>query len=273
MSTTAAVRGGARRAANSSVLETLTRIGFIGYGLLHLAIAWLALQVAINHSGSSADQVGAFQLVRKQPAGTVILWVIVVGLGAMALWQLLLAAVGHTMYTGKRRTLERIASLGRVVVYVFLLWTAVKVIEDTATAGAGPQQHATAGILAHPAGRWLVAIGGIVVFGIGIGMLVYGAKKAFDSKLALGSANRTTRQSVLRLGQVGYIAKGVAFAIVGVLLFDSAISDQPSRSKGLDGALRTLAGEPFGIVLLVIVAIGFAAFGVYCFAQSRYRKI
>lgn len=82
--------------------------------------------------------------------------------------------------------------------------------------GAGPQQHATAGILARPAGRWLIA---------------------------------------------------------GELLFDSAISDQSSRSKGLAGALRTVAGQPFGAVLLVIVAIGFAAFGVYCFAQSKYRKI
>jgi hypothetical protein len=255
------------------VLEALARVGFIGYGLLHLAIAWLALQVVVSRSSSAADQVGAFQLVRKQPAGTAILWVIVVGLGAMALWQLLLAAVGHTMYTGKRRTFERIASLGRVIVYVFLLWTAVKVIQGTATAGAGPQQHATAGILAHPAGRWLIALAGVVVFGIGVGMVIYGAKKAFESKLAFGSASRTTRQSVLRLGQVGYIAKGVAFAIVGVLLFDSAISDQSSRSKGLDGALRTLAGEPLGQVLLVIVAIGFAAFGVYCFAQSKYRKI
>jgi hypothetical protein len=34
-----------------------------------------------------------------------------------------------------------------------------------------------------------------------------------------------------------------------------------------------LSGEPFGTALLVIVALGFVAFGIYCFAQSRYRKI
>jgi hypothetical protein len=273
MSTTATVRGGARRTAHSGVLEALTRIGFVGYGLLHLAIAWLALQVAVHHSGTTADQTGAFQLLDKQPAGHALLIVIAVGLGAMALWQLLLAAVGHTAYTGRRRTLERIASLARVVVYAFLLWTDVRVLQGTATNGSSSQEHATAGILAHPAGQWLVALGGVVVFAIGVGMAIYGAKRSFESKLNLASARRPIRMTVVRLGQVGYIAKGVAFAVVGALLFDAAISDQAARSRGLDGAIRTLAGQPFGTALLVIIAIGFIAFGVYCFAQSRYRKI
>jgi Domain of Unknown Function (DUF1206) len=273
MSTTAAVRGGARRTAHNGALEALTRIGFIGYGVLHLAIAWLALQVAVHRSGTSADQVGAFQLLDRQPAGRALLIVIAVGLGAMALWQLLLAAVGHTTDRGRRRTFERISSLARVVVYAFLLWTDIRVLQGTATSSSSSQEHATAGVLTHPAGQWLVGLAGVVVFAIGVGMLVYGAKRSFESKLNLASARRPVRQTVVRLGQVGYIAKGVAFAIVGALLFDAAISDQAARSRGLDGALRTLAGEPFGVALLIIVAIGFIAFGVYCFAQSRYRKI
>ena len=273
MSTTATVRGGARRTAHSGALEVLTRIGFIGYGLLHLAIAWLALQVAAHHTGTKADQVGAFQLLDKQPAGRALLIIIAVGLGAMALWQLLVAAVGHRNYHGRRRTFERIASLARVVVYAFLLWTDIRVLQGTATSGSSSQEHATAGMLAHPAGQWLVALAGIVVFAIGVGMMIYGAKRSFESKLNLASARRPVRQTVVRLGQVGYIAKGVAFGIVGALLFDAAISDQAARSRGLDGALRTLAGQPFGTALLVIVAIGFIAFGTYCFAQSRYRRI
>jgi hypothetical protein len=119
----------------------------------------------------------------------------------------------------------------------------------------------------------LVALAGVLVFAIGVGLMIYGAKRSFESKLNLASARRSVRQTVVRLGQVGYIAKGVAFGIVGALLFDAAISDQAARSRGLDGALRTLAGQPFGTALLVIVAIGFIAFGIYCFAQSRYRRI
>jgi Domain of Unknown Function (DUF1206) len=271
--TTATVRGAASRTTHSGWFEVLTKVGFIGYGLLHLALAWLAVQIAVSHSTTHADQVGAFQLLQKQPTGRVLLVIIAVGLGAMALWQLVLAATGHHEYTGKRRAFERIASLSRVVVYVFLLWTDVKVINGTAKPSSASQQKATVGVLAHSWGPALVGFAGVLVFAIGVGMVVYGFKKAFASKLALRSARPATRKSVLNLGRVGYVAKGIAFAIVGALLFDAAVSDSASRSKGLDGALRTLAGEPFGAFLLIVVAIGFAAFGIYCFAQSKYRKI
>jgi hypothetical protein len=267
------VKGTARRTAQSTWLEALTRIGFIGYGLMHLAIAWLAVQIAVSHSASHADQVGAFQLLQKQPTGRILLVAIAIGLAAMALWQLLTAIVGPATGSAKSRTFERLSSAGRVVVYGFLLWTDIKVISGTATSGSTSQQNATAGILAHPAGQWLVLLAGLVVFAIGAGMIVYGAKKSFRSKLALGTAGPSTRKTVVSLGQAGYIAKGIAFAIIGVLLFRAATSDSSARSKGLDGALRTLAAEPFGTILLIIVALGFAAFGVYCFAQPKYRKI
>ena len=262
----------AGRAKNSTWLEVLTRAGFVGYGLLHLAVAWLAIQIAVNHSSTSADQAGAFRLLEKQPLGRVLLVILAIGLAAMALWQLLLAAVGHREFTGRRRAAERIASAGRVVIYAFLSWTCIKVAGGSSTSSASSQEKATAGILAHPWGQWLVGLAGLVVLGIGIGMIVYGARKSFAPKLKLAQMG-SARRSVLRLGQFGYIAKGIAFGIAGGLLLYAATSDNASRSTGLDGALRTLAAQPFGTFLLFIVAIGFVAFGVYCFFQARFRKV
>ena len=74
------------------------------------------------------------------------------------------------------------------------------------------------------------------------------------------------------LGQIGYIAKGIAFGIVGLLLFDAAVTHNPAKSRGLDAALRALIAQPLGKWLLIFVAIGFVAFGIYCFFQVRYRK-
>jgi hypothetical protein len=191
----------------------------------------------------------------------------------MALWQLLLAAAGHQEYHGRRRTLERVASVGRVIVYGFLCWTAVNVLQGSAQSSASSQQKTTAGILAHPAGQVFVAIAGLAVLGLGVGMFIYGLKYKFRDKLRTGEMRPTTRKGVLRLGQVGYTAKGVAFVIAGWLIFQAAISDNAARSRGLDGALRTLVDKPFGDILLWIIALGIAAFGVYCFFQARYRKV
>jgi hypothetical protein len=273
MTATHAAGQTARRASDSRALEILTRTGFVAYGLFHLTIAWLALQIALGHAPESGDQSGAFQLLAQQPGGEALLIVLVVGLAAMALWQALLAAVGHRTETGRDRVLERVASGVRAVIYAFLAWTAAKVVAGVPTSSGASQQHATAGVLGSPAGRWLVGFAGLVVIAVGIGLAVYGVRRSFEKRLRLGSLSRGPRQAVIRLGQVGYPAKGVAYGIVGVLLLQAAMFNDAARSSGLDGALHTLSGQPFGRVLLILVAIGFAAFGAFCFCQARYREV
>jgi hypothetical protein len=95
----------------------------------------------------------------------------------------------------------------------------------------------------------------------------------FEKRLMIAQMSRRARRTAVRLGQVGYIAKGIAFAIVGVLLFQAATSHNPARSRGLDAALRLLVAQPYGPFLLILIALGLAAFGVYCFFQARYRKV
>jgi hypothetical protein len=270
-SLTHTARRTAGRARHSTALEVLTRAGFVGYGLLHLAVAWLALQIALGHSGVEGDQSGAFRVLLRQPLGRPLLIAIAAGLVAMAVWQLLEAAIGHR--EERHRAFERLVSLARTVIYSALAWTAWNVQAGAPTSSAGQQQHATAGVLAHPSGRLLVVIAGLAVIAVGIGMFVYGAKRMFEKRLRIAQMSRRTRRTAIRLGQVGYLAKGIAFGIAGILLFGAAVKRNAGQSNGLDGALRTLAGKPYGQLLLIAIAIGFAAFGVYCFFQSRYRKV
>jgi hypothetical protein len=259
--------------ANSGILVGLTRMGFIGYGLLHLAIAWLAVQIALGNDTNSGDQSGALRTLAAQPFGRVLLWMIVIGLSAMALWQLLLVAVGHRDQRGMSRTAERLASAARTIVYAALAITAADVVTGVATSSADQQQSATAGIMAEPAGQWLAALAGLAIIAVGLGLAYYGGKAKFERKLRVARMSRTARRATRRLGQVGYVAKGIAFTIVGVLLVDAALTDNPAKSRGLDAALHLLVERPYGVLLLIAVGAGFAAFGIYCFAQAKYRKV
>jgi hypothetical protein len=267
------VTNSARRVATSRPLETLTRVGFVGYGLLHFAVAWLAIQLVVGHQAGETDQSGAFATLAGQPFGRFLLIVVIVGLAAMAVWQLLLAAVGHRAEHGKARTFERVASLGRTIAYAFLGWTAYSVVAGTPTSSAQQQQNATEGLLTHPAGRALVLVAGLGVLALGIGMMVYGVKRVFERKLMTYRMSHAARVAARRCGQIGYLAKGVAFGIVGVLLADAGLTRDPGKSRGLDAALHTLIRQPLGPYLLFAVALGFAAAGVYCFVQARYRKV
>jgi hypothetical protein len=65
----------------------------------------------------------------------------------------------------------------------------------------------------------------------------------------------------------------VVFALVGVLIIDAAVTDQPAKSGGIDRALLTLRDQPFGPVLLLLAALGLLIFGVYGLCEARWRKV
>lgn len=263
----------ARRAIRSKPLEWLTRAGFVGYGLVHILVAWIAVQIVRGKGGGESDQSGAFRTIAQHSGGRALLVVVAVGLFAMAVWQLLTAAVGHLDKRGRRRVAERIASLGRVVVYTALGLGAVKVAQGAESSAARSQQSFTAGVLGTQHGRTLIILTGLVVAAIGIGLAIYGLTRSFERNLRRSEMNEEMRAATRWLGAFGYAAKGGAYAIVGILFIVAAVKYDPSKSRGLDAALHTLAGQPFGGVLVAVVALGFAAFGVYCFAQARYRRV
>ncbi|HWH00950.1 MAG TPA: DUF1206 domain-containing protein [Pilimelia sp.] len=263
----------ASRAADNPLLTRTARAGFLGYGLTHLLVAWLALQIALGHPAGAGDQGGALAELASRPFGRYLVLAICVGLGAMALWQALEAAVGHTADRGRERTAERLASAGKAVVYAYLAWIGLGVVTDGADSSAQGQQSTTAGLLAEPGGRWLVGLAGVAVVAVGAGLVWYGVVRRFEKHLRTGAMSPRVRTLSRRLGTAGYVAKGVAYGIAGALLVLAAVTFDPGRARGLDGALRALAEQPAGPPLLLAVAAGIAAFGVFCFVQARYRKV
>lgn len=75
------------------------------------------------------------------------------------------------------------------------------------------------------------------------------------------------------LGVVGYIAKGIALCVVGVLLVIGALTVNPAQSTGLDGALKSLTALPFGAPILSAVGVGLIAYGLYSFARARLAHL
>lgn len=245
------------------------------YGLVHIIVAYLAVRVAFGDSGEQADQKGALQEIGGSSFGAVVLWVLTIGLVAYGLWQFMMAAVGYGWVTKKgKRTRRRIASVARGIIGVSLGIYAGRLASGSGGGESGNegQQEWTAKLMSLPAGRVLVGIVALVVIGVAIAEIRRGIKKSFEQDLDMQDLPTGSQQWVRRLGMIGYIAKGVVLGIVGILLGVAAFQSQPEEAGGLDRALKTLAAQPFGTVALVIVAIGLAAFGVYCFAAARAHK-
>jgi amino acid permease len=81
------------------------------------------------------------------------------------------------------------------------------------------------------------------------------------------------RRWAVNLGRLGYAALAVVFTIVGIFLIVAALQYNPSEAKGLDTALLELLRQPFGPLLLAIVAIGLFCYGIYSLVEARYRRV
>jgi hypothetical protein len=135
-------------------------------------------------------------------------------------------------------------------------------------------QDWTALLLREPFCVALVVIVGLGVLGIA-GYLFY--KKAysadFQGRLSLTGVGAQLRKWLVYLGRFGYAALGVVFTIIGIFLIVAALQHNPTEAKGLDSALLELARQPFGSVLLIVVALGLIAYGAYSFVEARYRSV
>lgn len=69
------------------------------------------------------------------------------------------------------------------------------------------------------------------------------------------------------LARTGLVAKGVSFGLVGALAIKLAVG-HGGTATSREGALHTLAGESFGVVVLILLAVGFAAYAVWRFVEA-----
>lgn len=275
--------GTARRAANSEWLELLARIGFLVYGLLHLLIGYIAVQIALGSGsggaggGGSADQSGALATLAQSGFGRFALWVGVVGFACLALWQATNAVLGAgssgSIATQSRdQWMDRGKAAAKTVLYAALAVTTLTFARGGSSSSGQQSADFTASLIDTGPGRALVVAIGLGTIAVGAYMVHKGAKKKFLQDLSSTGGGDVGR-AVVRLGQVGYIAKGVVIAVVGVLFIVAAVQQQPGEATGVDGALRTLGEQPYGTALLIAIGLGLVAFGVYLFARARYARM
>lgn len=261
----------ARRAADSPWAEKAARVGFLAKGLVHALIGVLAFQVALGDS-EQADQKGALQTVAEKPGGSIVLWLMVIGFLGYALWRFSEAIWGRRDETDDtKRTLKRLGSAADGLLYLAFAVLTFRTV--TSSSSSGGSVSLTAKVLGWPGGQALVVVAGLVVIAIAIGLTIRGLRTDFEKHLDTASMSRETFTAVRRLGQVGYVARGVVLALVGVFVIKAAMDHEPGKAQGFDVALKSVAGAPFGQVLLMVAAAGLVCFGAYCVAEARYRRL
>jgi len=70
------------------------------------------------------------------------------------------------------------------------------------------------------------------------------------------------------LGEIGYVVKGLALLLIGVLLVLAAVTRDPNRVGGLDHSLYELLGHFAGSIAVIVAGLGLGCFGLYLLARS-----
>ena len=258
-------------------IEALARFGYAAKGVIYALVGILAIQAAFNWGGKVTGSEGAFETIANQPFGKVMLFLVALGLVGYVIWRFV-AAIFDPEHNddGAKNILRRLSYAISGLVYGSLAFAAFRIVfgsGGSSSDSGGGSNAQTATLLSQPFGRWLVGLVAAGAVGYGFYCIYRGVKVKFRKKLKLAEMSQTQQDWAIRIGRFGLICKGIVSTIVGYFFAQAARSADASEAKTTAGALQAIQQQPYGAVLMGIVAFGMLSYGVHLMVQARYRRI
>jgi hypothetical protein len=269
-----AVHGAVEAATHSRPFELAARAGYSISGILHLLIAYIIVQLAFGSAGN-ADQSGALATLAAQPGGAVALWLTAAGLIALALWRVAETILGsHPSEPGREHdgaydVFDRAKSAGLALIYLGIALAAVRFANGGGQSNSQQNTGLTARLLHSGWGKAVLLIAAASIIGVSGYHIYKGLSTKFEEDLTISGGGPL----ITPLGIAGYTAKGIVLGGAGILLVVATLTADPAKGAGLDAAVKSLGEAPFGKALLVAAAVGFAAYGAYCFVLARFSRM
>ncbi len=259
------------------------RIGWFAKGVVYVVAGVLALIIAAKASGwstSTQDQeaspTGALKTVAHATGGPLLMWLLAIGMLTYAAWRIVSALLPGG--TDAKSWIKRIGYVVSAIVYATFAVTAIALARSTDSASGNADGNSKVStmsgrMMAHTGGRFLVGAVGVIIVAAGLYRIVKGFTVDVDDELDLTGMSPARRTWTERLGAVGEVGRGVGIGLVGFFVTRAAITYDASQATGLDGALRRLAADTWGVVVVLVVGLGFAAYGAFCIATFTRRRL
>lgn len=258
-------------------IETFARFGYAAKGIIYTLVGVLAVQAAFNWGGKVTGSEGAFQTIANQPFGKVLLFLVGVGLLGYVLWRFVEAIYDPEHDdSGAKNIGRRLTYAISGIIYGALAFSAFRIVfgggsSSGGSSGSSGGQAET--ILSQPFGRWLLGLVAAGAVAYGFYCIYRGIKTKFRKKLKLSEMSQTEETWATRIGRFGLISKGIVSVIVGYFFAQAVRSADASQARTTGGALQAIQQQPFGAVLMGIIAAGLIAYGIHLLVQARYRRI
>jgi hypothetical protein len=259
-------------------IEGLGRCGHVAIGVVYATIGVLAAQTALSSGGDTTDSHGALGWIVQAPFGRVILAALALGFAGYATWRFMQAVRDtESKGTSPMGVLNRLVYALIGATYGVLAVSAFDLALGHAASGGDSGDVAardwTAWLLAQPFGQVLVATVGLGIIGVSLVQFYLASSGNCCDSLQTSDLNQMQDRLLRTGGRIGFSARGISLAIVGILLLVAAYDARSDDVRGLGGALATLAQQPFGPWLLGIVACGLVVYGAFMMVKARYGRL
>lgn len=275
MSTIQAGNNAVKRAAANPALELLERLGYVVRGALYAVMGLLALKIVLSVAGgATTDLTGSLVVLVSNPWGKFVLIIAAVGLAAYSLWGFT-RAIYDPLHRGSDASgyMARLGFVTSALSYAAIVVFALQLLAGSGATTSDGTQKTIASVLTHPAGGALTILIGLIVIGVALGQFLESYRATFARDLKGAEMSATTRDIAVKLGRFGMFARGVIFLIIGWFVVQAGIHHDPAQTQGFSGAFVFLLAQPFGRILLGIVALGFVALGLHSFACARWVRL
>ena len=262
-------------------LIALAKFGYAARGVVYVVIGALALMLAFGMGGDTVGSKGAIRTILGWPAGTLILWAMVLGLVGYSVWRFLQAILDADHHgTDAKGLVVRAGLLVSAITHGLLaFWAGSVAVSGTSSGssssgggsgGGGGSEGLVAMMLGWPFGKWIVAIAGLCIIGAGVAHAIKAFKEKYEDRFVI---DPSTMKKIEWICKFGLIARSVVFAIVGGMFLYAAWTQDPKEAGGVAAVLRETSEQSFGWVLMGIIAAGLLCFGLYSIFEAIYRRI
>lgn len=250
-------------------LKWVMRAGYGARGLIYTTIGVLTLIAAFTAVEAQGTK-DALKTLRAQPYGDIALWIIGLGMLGYTIWRVIAGVADVEDHGTDAKGI--FARLGQIVTGLIHAGIGVSVLTLAMGNGGGSGDSAqdwTGRVMQMPMGRYIVALGAVILLGAGL----YYAYKGWRGKYKehLCANDFTSKYDAVIKG--GLIAYGILLSIVAISIGIAALNFDPSQAGGLGQALHYVRAQPYGRFLLGIAALGLLAFAVYNFVEAAYRVV
>lgn len=262
-------------------LVTLARVGWVAKGVVYGLVGILAIPIAANGLGrdeqsgaGEASQTGAIAEIAERSYGRLALWLVALGLALYVLWRIVSIILPASNSVTAWAT--RAGYLVSAIVYSWLAWSAVSIAQRTGSGSESEDSRVerfTRDVMEMSGGRWLVGLLGALVIGIGVFFVYRGVTAEFSDEIQGGSVGPISRDTIVRLGQAGWIGRGIMMLLVGWFVAQAAIDFDPEQAQGMDGALRDATSSTLGAILALVVAVGLVLYGAFCVISAPRQRL